>query len=108
MALAPISVGPSWLTRMITDKELLRLCQEVIRPYYEEKATTAVSLFNTILADTDVYLHKLEGAFFMWLWFPNLSITSEQLYTDLKAEGVYIIPGHDFFIGLDDEWIHQH
>jgi len=63
---------------------------------------------NTILADTDVYLHKLEGAFFMWLWFPNLSITSEQLYKDLKTEGVYIIPGHDFFIGLDEEWNHQH
>jgi valine--pyruvate aminotransferase len=108
MTLAPSSVGPSLLTRMIKDQELLRLCHEVIKPYYEEKATTAVSLFNTILADTDVYLHKLEGAFFMWLWFPNLSITSEQLYKDLKAEGVYIIPGHDFFIGLDEEWKHQH
>jgi len=108
MVLAPSSVGPSLLTRMIKDQELLRLCHEVIKPYYEEKATMAVSLFNTILSDTDVYLHKLEGAFFMWLWFPNLSITSEQLYKDLKDEGVYIIPGHDFFIGLDEEWKHQH
>jgi len=86
----------------------LRLCYEVITPYYKEKAETAVRLFNTILGDTDVYLHKIEGAFFMWLWFPNLSITSKQLYKDLKSEGVYIIPGHDFFIGLDNDWDHQH
>ena len=108
MVLAPSSVGPSLLTRMIKDQELLRLCHDVIKPYYEEKATTAVSLFNTIFADTDVYLHKIEGAFFMWLWFPNLTITSKQLYKDLKSEGVYIIPGHDFFIGLDGHWDHQH
>ena len=108
MVLAPSSVGPSLLTRMIKDQELLRLCHEVIKPYYKDKAETAVRLFNTIFADTDVYLHKLEGAFFMWLWFPNLSITSKQLYKDLKSEGVYIIPGHDFFIGLDNDWDHQH
>ncbi|MDP6974250.1 MAG: valine--pyruvate transaminase [Gammaproteobacteria bacterium] len=108
MVLAPSSVGPSLLTRMIKDQELLRLCHDVIKPYYEEKATTAVSLFNTIFADTDVHLHKIEGAFFMWLWFPNLSITSKQLYKDLKSEGVYIIPGHDFFVGLGDHWDHQH
>ena len=108
MVLAPSSVGPSLLTRMIKDQELLRLCHDVITPYYKEKAETAVRLFNTILGDTDVYLHKIEGAFFMWLWFPNLSITSKQLYKDLKSEGVYIIPGHDFFIGLDNDWDHQH
>ena len=108
MVLAPSSVGPSLLTRMIKDQELLRLCHEVIKPYYRDKAQTAVQLFNTILDDTDVYLHKIEGAFFMWLWFPNLSITSKQLYKDLKAEGVYIIPGHDFFIGLEDDWDHRH
>ena len=108
MILAPSSVGPSLLTRMIKDNELLTLCDDVIKPYYQEKALMAVRLFNSIFADVDVYLHKLEGAFFMWLWFPNLSITSEQLYNYLKAENVFIVPGHDFFIGLDDEWIHKH
>jgi valine--pyruvate aminotransferase len=44
----------------------------------------------------------------MWLWFPNLKITSEGLYQKLKAKGVYIIPGHNFFIGMDDSWPHQY
>ena len=108
MVLAPSSVGPSLLTRMIKDNELLTLCDNVIKPFYQEKALMAVRLFNSIFIDVDVYLHKLEGAFFMWLWFPNLSITSEQLYTNLKAENVFIVPGHDFFAGLDDEWNHKH
>jgi valine--pyruvate aminotransferase len=108
MVLAPSSVGPSLLTRMIRDNELLQLCDDVIRPYYKEKALTAVKLFESIFKDVDGYLHKLEGAFFMWLWFPNLSITSEQLYNNLKADDVFIVPGQDFFIGIDDDWDHKH
>ena len=108
MVLSPSSVGPSLLTRMIRDNELLELCVDVIKPYYEKKALIAINLFETIFVDIEVYLHKLEGAFFMWLWFPNLSITSEQLYNNLKADDVYIVPGQDFFIGIDDEWNHKH
>jgi valine--pyruvate aminotransferase len=44
----------------------------------------------------------------MWIWFPDLQITSEELYQKLKSKAVYIIPGHNFFIGMDDNWTHQH
>jgi len=108
MVLAPGSVGPALLTRMIKDQELLHLCDDVIKPFYEEKAKTAVRLFDEIFAGTEVYLHKLEGAFFMWLWFPGLPITSEELYQKLKKDKVYIIPGHNFFMGLGSKWAHQH
>jgi len=108
MTLAPNSVGPTLLTRMIEDKELLNLCDYVIKPYYQNKAETAVRLFNEVFADLPVYLHKLEGAFFMWLWFKELGISSEQLYIRLKQENVYVIPGHNFFMGIGDEWPHKH
>ena len=55
-----------------------------------------------------VYLHKVEGAFFMWLWFKDAKITSETLYQKLKEQDVYVIPGHNFFIGIDDSWAHKH
>ena len=55
-----------------------------------------------------VYLHKLEGAFFMWLWFKDSQIRSETLYQHLKEKDVYIIPGHNFFINIDDNWPHKH
>jgi valine--pyruvate aminotransferase len=108
LVLAPNSVGPSLLTRMIKDKELIHLANDVIKPYYQAKADIAVKLFNEIFANSNAKLHKLEGAFFMWIWFPDLPITSEGLYQRLKAKGVYIIPGHNFFIGMDDDWPHQH
>ncbi|MCL4110484.1 UNVERIFIED_CONTAM: hypothetical protein GTU68_022366 [Idotea baltica] len=108
MILAPNSVGPTLMTRMIKDKELLKLCSTVIEPYYRDKAQTAVRLFNEVFADMPVYLHKLEGAFFMWLWFKDSKIRSETLYQHLKEQDVYIIPGHNFFINIDDNWPHKH
>ncbi len=108
MILAPNSVGPTLMTRMIKDKELLHLCHDVIKPFYQDKAQTAVSLFNEVFKDQPVYLHKLEGAFFMWLWFKDMKISGEELYTRLKEEDVYIIPGHNFFIGIENDWAHKH
>ena len=108
MILAPNSVGPTLMTRMIKDKELLNLCSNVIEPFYRDKAQTAIRLFDEIFADMPVYLHKLEGAFFMWLWFKDSKIRSETLYQHLKEKDVYIIPGHNFFINIDDNWPHKH
>mgnify|MGYP000601499122 FL=1 len=108
MILTPNSLGPSLLTRMLKDKELLKLCKNVVKPYYSDKSQTAIGLFNEIFADRSVYLHKVEGAFFMWLWFKDAKITSETLYQRLKEKDVYIIPGHNFLIGIDDDWQHKH
>jgi len=108
MVLSPNSFGPSLVTRLIKDNKLLPLCKNTILPFYKNKAQVAVSLFDEIFADLPVYLHKVEGAFFMWLWFKDLKITSEQLYQKLKKQDVYIIPGHNFFIGIEDSWEHKH
>lgn len=108
MILTPNSLGPSLLTRMIKDKELLNLCKNVVKPYYSEKSQTAIRLFNEIFGDMPVYLHKVEGAFFMWLWFKDAKMSCETLYQRLKEKDVYVIPGHNFFIGIEDNWPHKH
>ena len=108
LTLAPSSVGPNLLTRMVKDNELIPLANNIVKPYYQAKADIAVQLFNKIFGNSNARLHKLEGAFFMWLWFPELEITLEELYQQLKAKGIYIIPGHNFFIGMNDAWPHQH
>lgn len=108
MILTPNSLGPSLITRMIKDKELLKLCNNIVKPYYIDKSQTAIRLFNEIFGDFPVYLHKVEGAFFMWLWFKDARISSESLYQRLKEKDVYIIPGHNFFISIDDNWPHKH
>ena len=43
----------------------------------------------------------------MWLWFENLPISSQLLYERLKARGVLVVPGHNFFPGITDDWRHQ-
>ncbi|MEL0648480.1 valine--pyruvate transaminase [Pseudoalteromonas agarivorans] len=108
MVLSPNAIGPSLVTRLINDGELLTLCKNTVLPFYKTKAQTAINLFDEIFADLPVYLHKLEGAFFMWLWFKDSKITSEMLYQKLKEQDVYIIPGHNFFIGIEDSWEHKH
>ncbi len=108
MTLAPNSVGANLLTRLIKDKELLELSNTVIKPFYKKKSETAIALFTEIFADLPVYLHKLEGAFFMWLWFKDMGVDSEALYKKLKEQDVYVIPGHNFFIGIKDNWEHKH
>lgn len=107
LTLAPNSMGPAILTRMIQDDELLQVCSDVIKPFYKQKADNAITIFNEVFTDFPVYMHKLEGAFFMWLWFPELKITSEQLYIELKKKNVYIVPGHNFFMGMELDWEHQ-
>ena len=108
LTLAPNSVGPTLVTRLVQNQEILHLANNVVKAFYQDKAETAKAIFYEIFGGTGAKLHKLEGAFFMWIWFPDLKITSEELYQQLKAKDVYIIPGHNFFIGMDDNWTHQH
>ena len=57
--------------------------------------------------DLPLRIHRPEGTFFLWLWFPGLPITSQELYRRLKARGVYVLSGHHFFPGLTDDWRHR-
>ena len=49
-----------------------------------------------------------EGAFFLWFWFPDLPITSTELYERLKKKNVLVVPGEYFFYGMNEEWEHTH
>ena len=108
MSLAPGSFGPSLAIESVTSRDILRLSKEVIKPHYEQKARQAVSWLREALADTPTRIHKPEGAIFLWLWFEGLPITSQALYERLKARGVLIIPGQNFFPGLAEEWPHKY
>ena len=101
------SVGPTLAYDLVTSGEITRLSKTIIKPYYQHKSKLALELFHHELAGLDYYIHKSEGAMFLWLWFPNLPITSETLYQRLKERGVLIISGHHFFPGLEGDWQHK-
>ena len=108
LTLAPQSLGPALALDLVRSGAVTRLSRTVIRPYYEEKSRRAVALLREELAGVECFIHKAEGAIFLWLWFPGLPITSQELYRRLKQRGVLIIPGRYFFPGLDDDpWPHK-
>ncbi|MBY7877311.1 valine--pyruvate transaminase [Vibrio fluvialis] len=108
ISLAPGSVGPALAHRIIEKGDLLRLSQEVIKPFYRQKSQRAVELLQQAIDDPRFRIHKPEGAIFLWLWFDDLPITTMELYRRLKARGVLIVPGEYFFIGQKEDWAHAH
>ncbi|QTG91951.1 valine--pyruvate transaminase [Vibrio fluvialis] len=108
ISLAPGSVGPALAHRIIEKGDLLRLSQEVIKPFYRQKSQRAVELLQQAIRDPRFRIHKPEGAIFLWLWFDELPITTMELYHRLKARGVLIVPGEYFFIGQKEDWAHAH
>ncbi len=102
------SVGLTLVHDLVTSGEITRISKTIIKPYYQNRAKIAIDLFHKALIGLEYYIHKSEGAIFLWLWFPKLPITSEILYQRLKQRGVLIISGHHFFPGLDSDWEHKH
>jgi valine--pyruvate aminotransferase len=107
MSLAPGSMGAAIVMDLVQTGEIINLCRNVITPYYLQKAQITLELVYKELDGADFHVHKPEGAFFLWLWFPNLPITNSELYQRLKARGVLIVPGHYFFPGLKEKWQHK-
>ena len=101
------SVGPTLAYDLVSSGEISRLSKTIIKPYYQKKSELAIDLFHHELTGINYYIHKSEGAIFLWLWFPDLPITSEVLYQRLKKRSVLIISGHHFFPGLEFDWQHK-
>ncbi|XPF94356.1 valine--pyruvate transaminase [Colwellia sp. RE-S-Sl-9] len=101
------NLGPA-LSKDLFSKNDIQTLTDKITPFYQEKAEKTVELLKQNLAGIPFKIHKPEGAIFLWLWLEGLPITSKELYQRLKAKGVLIIPGEDFFIGIDDSWQHKY
>ncbi|MDV3503985.1 valine--pyruvate transaminase [Marinobacter sp. M-5] len=111
MNLATGSFGAMIAEPLVRSGEILSLSRDVVCPFYRAKMEKAVAVFREAMGEDSChwYVHKPEGAMFLWLWFPDLPITSLELYQRLKARGVLVVSGHYFFPGLsDDDWQHRH
>ena len=104
------NIGQQITLPLIKSHEILRLSREIIRPFYQEKCQLArQAAVDAFGEDIDWFMHRSEGALFLWFWFPGLPITSQELYERLKKREVLVIPGQHFFFGHDDEsWPHRH
>jgi valine--pyruvate aminotransferase len=107
MNLSPAALAPSIVQRLFDDESILTICENHIRPFYEERSAEALALFSHLFSGLPAKAHKPEGSIFLWLWFPTLTVSSKELYQRLKKRGVIIVPGHYFFPGLNDDWQHK-
>lgn len=103
VGLANPNLGQAIARPLLESGEILRLSDETVRPFYQAKSRQAAAWVEEFFGDTfEYYVHRSEGALFLWLWFPGLPLTSAELYERLKARGVLVVPGHHFFFGLGD------
>lgn len=107
LSLAPGNFGPGLVLDLMRSGDIIRLSEELIRPHYHRQALQALNYLADEMEGIDYQVHAPEGAFFLWLWFRDLPIFSQQLYERLKQRGVLIVPGHYFFPGATDEWRHR-
>lgn len=108
MALSPGGIGPEIVLPLVKSKEIIKLSDDVIKPFYQQKSQLASKLLLEKIPNKNFRIHKAEGALFLWLWFKDLPITSHELYKKLKDKGLIVVSGHYFFPGLDQEWKHTH
>ncbi len=108
--LAGGSAGPAIALELVRSGELIRLSRDVVRPYYQRKSDAATARFRELFRDLPgVRLHRSEGAFFLWLWFEGLPISTMELYRRLKARGTLVVPGHYYYPGhAGEDWPHVH
>ncbi len=106
-SLAVGSVGPVLVQPWIESGEILSISRDHIQPFYRDKALRACDWLVNALDGVPFRIHEPEGALFLWLWFPDLPITSDELYRRLKSAGVFVLSGTSFFPGLATDWRHR-
>ena len=105
--LAVGNLGPMLANILLRNRQLQTLSREVLQPWYKTRADTALRLIQAELHGVPCHIHQPQGAFFLWLWFPGLPVSTAVLYEELKQAGLLIIPGDGSFFGLCEAWQHS-
>lgn len=111
LSLANTTVGQVLVEPLLRDGRILELSRKVIQPFYRERAERGRRWISEAFhPGVPFSLHRTEGALFLWLWLPELPITSRELYERLKARNVIVVPGEYFFFGDPEieHWDHSH
>ena len=110
VGLANGNVGQQLVLPWIEDGSILNIGPRILRPFYEARSHQALEWARESFESAGVEwaIHASEGAFFHWLWLPNLRVTTRELYARLKAREVLTVPGEYFFFGLPEDWSHRH
>jgi valine--pyruvate aminotransferase len=101
------NLGTSLGKALVKQGDLLSCSNDIIRPFYQQRLDHALRCASESLAGISYKIHKPEGAIFLWLWFDQLRISSQTLYQKLKEQGLLVVPGEPFFVGIEEPWEHR-
>lgn len=101
-ALATCSSGQAIAHRCIASGEIVEVAKNYVQPFYQKKSRQAIEWIHQFFAGGDFWIHRSEGAIFLWLYLRDLKITALDLYRKLKERGVVTVPGEYFFFGVED------
>lgn len=98
-----------YMMEILFRKDILtNLAKNVLRPFYDKKRELAISIFESEFQKLGVEyeIHDPMGGFFLWIRFPNLSVSNHKLYHLCKDKRLFIVSGHYFFPGLNTDFSH--
>jgi len=99
-SLANGNLGQVITLPMLLDGSILKLSEQIIKPYYQRKSLQAQHYLNKSLGSLAGWTaHQSEGAIFLWLWLRDLEVSDSVLYERLKQRKVVVVPGSYFFYG---------
>ncbi|XDD47128.1 valine--pyruvate transaminase [Leptospira sp. WS39.C2] len=106
--LAVGNLGVYMMEMLFQQNTLPKLSKNILRPYYESKLKLALELFTTEFQKmgVDYEIHDPMGGFFLWIRFPSLTISNQELYHLCKDKWLFIVSGHYFFPGLNTDFSH--
>ncbi|MBI4078753.1 MAG: valine--pyruvate transaminase [Candidatus Levybacteria bacterium] len=106
--LTATTIGQHIVTPLLQSGEITKLSQTVIKPFYQRKSNEAIAYLQKHMNQSNpYYIHKSEGALFLWLWLKDLPIKSMELYERLKKRKVLVVPGNYFYPGFRGKWKHR-
>ena len=105
--LANSNLGPIITSSLLQHNLLPQICRDILLPFYRDQRDFTIAHIEKSLDGIPYRIHNPEGAFFLWLWLPELPITSMELYKRLKSKDVLVMPGEYFFFGIEQPWPHS-
>lgn len=107
-ALASGSGGQAIAQNCIASGEIVEVAKNYVQPFYQRKSQQAVAWIREFFDGGDFWIHRSEGAIFLWLYLRDLKITTLELYRKLKERGVVTVPGEYFFFGVEEPAVTCH
>lgn len=110
ISLAPGSIGPAIANEMIRRGDLLRLSEEVIKPFYQQKVQQTIAILRRELArqiremrqsvlrefPAGTRVSDPEGGYVLWVEMPRQALNVRELFLKARNAGIGIAPGHIF------------